>query len=229
MSKKSKIIIFILFTILTLGIGLSIFTTFTMWNEVKTLKTEINLKNDNQNNESNEPSIDNDSTNKEPIISDQIDDSNESDSNLDNETNNKNPSDKVDNIEADNLTNSQPNDKFDPPEIDLNGPINSDFNSLEMQKKLSEYLNKYDFVRNTTQYQDQFLNNLGLIFNETKIRNNTYQLIRNAILKTKTYNENTMSLKITVKYQLNKNNKSIRLWIQWSTKLKDIGFNVIRN
>lgn len=108
-------------------------------------------------------------------------------------------------------------------------PITGDSTSLEMQKSLLKYLDKYDFVKNTTQYQDHFLNTNGLIFNEVKIRNNTYQLIRNAILKTNTYNEKTMSLTIKIRYQLHKNNKSIRLWIQWSTKLKDIGFNVVKN
>lgn len=139
-----------------------------------------------------------------------------------------------------NDTNS--NNKPSTPELDKNEsitnpvppsqpqpPINSDSNSLEMQKSLMQYLDKYEFLKNTTQYQDYFLSVNRLIFNEVKIRNNTYQLIRNAILKTNTYNDKTMSLKIQVKYQLNKNNKSIRLWIKWSTKLKDIGFNVIKN
>ncbi len=252
MSRRWKIIIGFFLIIFTIGTGLSICLTFFAWNKVKTIQTQLDKKDSESNNKpeilppsnseetndsNNSPNNDNESNsvitpspdiNQTPTYPDSNNKPNQTPPSIP-PIDTKPPS----NIQKPNIDNLIDGSTENKPIVDSNlptqPPINGDSNSLEMQKSLSKYLNKYDFVKNTTQYEDYFLNINRLIFNEIKIKNNTYQLIHNAILKTNTYNDKSMSLKIKVRYQLNKNNKSIRLWIQWSTKLKDIGFNVIKN
>lgn len=86
------------------------------------------------------------------------------------------------------------------------------------QFSLINWFDKYSFIQKTTNYADYFNKNGQLFFNESKLKNNCYELIKSYITKAMNVTSNQIILKININYQILNNMKSVKLMIQWTLK-----------
>lgn len=103
------------------------------------------------------------------------------------------------------------------PDKPVNPPLDNNIigQTIQTKFKLNELFNKYDYVKKTTNYQDYFKYD-KLLFDESKIKINTYIIFRPIIIKSMNLDLTKNTLKINIFYRLNNDKTELKLQIKWS-------------